>query len=202
MTGVPTDDDAEILRLMREAIENSRDYASYWEWKLDKRQAELHAAQVLSRFLFPGRDYSVSNVINDPPDALAQIGSSRFGIEVTEIVDRKAVERAANRKKRGLPIEYDWADWNADRLLKSLSDGIAAKDQKLSKASHDYDELLLAFVTDETMIHPELVGSVVGSVHANPKFIDKAFVILSYHPAVDPSVFPDRCEIFEIAFAG
>jgi hypothetical protein len=94
-----TDEDREILRLMREAMEKSRGYASYWEWKLDKRQPELHAAQVLARFLFPGRSYSVSSVTNDPPDALLQIGSSRYGVEVTEIVDRKAVERAAKRKQ-------------------------------------------------------------------------------------------------------
>ena len=196
---MPTDEDAEILRLMRQAIEKSLGYASYWEWKLDKRQAELHAAQVLSRFLFPGKDYSVSSVVNDPPDALVHIGSRRYGIEVTEIVDRKAIERAAKRKRQGLPIEYDWADWNADRLVNSLKDGISRKDQKLSKTSHDYDELLLAFVTDETMIYPELVAAVIGSVRANPKHIDKAFVILSYHPAADSSLFPDKCVIFEIA---
>lgn len=191
---MPTDEDAEIFRLMREAVEKSRGYAS-----IDKRQAELHAARVLSRFLFAGKDYSVSGVINDPPDALVQLGEHRYGVEITEIVDRKAVERAAKRKWQGLPIEYDWADWNVDRLSKSLSDGISAKDHKLSKASRDYDELLLAFVTDETMIYPELVASVVGSVCVPAQHIDRAFVILSYHPAVDLSVFPDRCQIFEIA---
>ncbi|MGA7002155.1 MAG: hypothetical protein WBZ28_09485 [Pseudolabrys sp.] len=36
------DEDAEILRLMRLAIEKSRGYASYWKWKIDKRQADSH----------------------------------------------------------------------------------------------------------------------------------------------------------------
>ncbi|MGB8749784.1 MAG: hypothetical protein WCD54_28030, partial [Pseudolabrys sp.] len=105
-----TDEDAEILRLMREAIHKSRGYASYWEWKLDKQQPELHAARVLSRFLFHDQDYSVSTVTNDPPDAVVQLGTRRSGIEVTEIVDQKAVERASKRKKQGLPVEYDWAN--------------------------------------------------------------------------------------------
>ena len=48
MKGMSTDEDAQIVGLMREAIEKSRGYASYWEWKPDKRQAEIHAAQVLS----------------------------------------------------------------------------------------------------------------------------------------------------------
>jgi hypothetical protein len=148
-----TDDDREIIRLMHKALEKSRGYASYWEWKLDKRKPELHAAQVLSRFLFPCKEYSVSSVINDPPDALVQIGSYRYGIEVTEIVDRNAVERAAKRKQLRLPIEYDWGDWNSDRLFLSLSNGILAKDRKLTDASQHY---VLAFVTDVRLSCPKM----------------------------------------------
>ena len=51
MKGMATDEDAEILRLMREAIHKSRGYASYWEWKLDKQQPELHADELI----FPDR---------------------------------------------------------------------------------------------------------------------------------------------------
>jgi hypothetical protein len=137
MKRMATDEDAEILRLMSEAIQKSRGYASYWEWKLDKRQPELHAAQALSRFLFRGQDCPISNVTNDPPDVLLQLGDRRYGVEVTEIVDQNAIERAAKRKQLGLPIEYDWANWDSDRLSKSLRDGIFAKDQKLANASHD-----------------------------------------------------------------
>ena len=64
-----TDEDAEILVLMREAMKKSRGYASYWEWKPDKRRPELQAAKVLARFLWPGQDYSISSITNDPPDA-------------------------------------------------------------------------------------------------------------------------------------
>jgi hypothetical protein len=196
-----TDEDRDIIRLMHKALEKSRDYASYWAWKLDKRQPELHAAQVLSRFLFPGKDYSVSSVVNDPPDVLVQIGGIRYGIEVTEIVDQNAVERAAKRKQLRLPIEYDWGDWNSDRLFLSLSNGILAKDRKLTDASQHYDKVLLAFVTDETMIYPQLVTSVLAMLRIETQYIDRAFVILSYDPVADASVFRDRCPIFEIALS-
>jgi hypothetical protein len=129
---------------------------------------------------------------------VVQIGSYRYGIEVTEIVDRQAVERAARTKSLGFPVEYDWGDWNRDRLFLALSNGILAKDQKLSKAAHHYEELLLAFVTDEPMIYPELVTSVIRTLRIETQNIDRVFVILSYHPAADPSMFPDRCPIFEI----
>jgi hypothetical protein len=193
-----TNENAEILSLMRVAMEKSRGYASYWEWKLDKRQPELHAAQVLARFLFPDMEHSLSSIVNDPPDAVIKLGGRRYGIEVTEIVDRQTVERAARAKSLGFSVEYDWGDWNRDRLFLALSNGILAKDQKLAKAAHHYEELLLAFVTDEPMIYPELVTSVLRTLRIETQNIDRAFVILSYHPAADPSMFPDRCPIFEI----
>ena len=198
MRGMATDEDAEILRLMREAIHKSRGYASYWEWKLDKQQPELHAARVLSRFLFRDQDYSVSSVTNDPPDAVVQLGTRRYGIEVTEIVDQKAVERASKRKKQGLPVEYDWANWNSDRLYEALEQGLVTKDRKLVAHAQNYDELLLAFVTDGGMIDSRLAAAVAGRIHSDTRYIDRAFVILSYDPNANELVFPDRCPIFEL----
>ena len=198
MKGMATDEDAEILRLMREAIHKSRGYASYWEWKLDKQQPELHAARVLSRFLFRDQDYSVSSVTNDPPDAVVQLGTRRYGIEVMEIVDQKAVERASKRKKQGLPVEYDWANWNSDRLYEALEQGLVTKARKLAVHAQNYDELLLAFVTDESMIDFRLAAAVAGRIHSDTRYINRAFVILSYDPNADELVFPDQCPIFEL----
>jgi hypothetical protein len=39
-------DHSEVVKLMRQARDKSRGYSEFWEWKLDKRQAELQAAQV------------------------------------------------------------------------------------------------------------------------------------------------------------
>ena len=197
MRGMATDEDAEILRLMREAIHKSRGYASYWEWKLDKQQPELHAARVLSRFLFRDQDYSVSSVTNDPPDAVVQLGTRRYGIEVTEILDQKAVERASKRKKQGLPVEYDWTNWDSDRLSEAIKQGLVAKDKKLAHVRR-YDELVLAFITDESMIDSRLAAAVAGRIHSDTRYIDRAFMILSYEPNADELIFPDRCPIFEL----
>jgi hypothetical protein len=193
-----TDEDAEILVLMREAMEKSRGYASYWEWKPDKRRPELQAAKVLARFLWPGQDYSISSITNDPPDALVQLETQRYGIEVSEIVDQKAVERASKRKKQDLPVEYDWANWNSDRLYEALEQGLVTKDRKLVAHAQNYDELLLAFVTDEGMIDSRLAAAVAGRIHSDTRYIDRAFIILSYEPNADELTFPDRCPIFEL----
>ena len=72
------------------------------------------------------------------------------------------------------------------------------KARKLAVHAQNYDELLLAFVTDEGMIDSRLAAAVAGCVHSDTRYINRAFVILSYEPNADELVFPDRCPIFEL----
>jgi hypothetical protein len=52
----------EIISLVREASAKSRGYADYWEWRIDRTLAEVHAARVLVHFLTK-RDELVSGVL-------------------------------------------------------------------------------------------------------------------------------------------
>ena len=72
------------------------------------------------------------------------------------------------------------------------------KDRKLVAHAQNYDELLLAFVTDEGMIDSRLAAAVAGRIHSDTRYIDRAFMILSYDPNADELIFPDRCPIFEL----
>jgi hypothetical protein len=198
--------ESEIIRLMREARHKSRGYAEYWEWAIDKRQAELHAARVLSNYLLRDcqRDEKARLEIieNDPPDALLILANGcRIGIEVTELVDEKAIRKAHRKKRTGLPFDYDCANWNSNRATQSLLSQIAAKDAKLASASKAYDELLLVIVTDETMIDEFTAAQAVSGVSISTRFLDRAFLVLSYHPAADKLIFPDGCPIFPIELA-
>jgi hypothetical protein len=49
------------------------------------------------------------------------------------------------------------------------------------------------------MIYPQLVASVLEALRIDTQLINRAFVILSYEPAADPTLFPDRCPVFEIS---
>jgi hypothetical protein len=71
------------------------------------------------------------------------------------------VELASRRKKRGLSVEYDWANWDSVTLSEALLQTAAKKDKKLAANSEHYDELLLAFVTDEELIDSTLVAAVL-----------------------------------------
>ena len=195
-----SDPEDEILRAMRKAIEKSRGYASYWEWKLDKREPELEAARAVGRFLFRDIKCEPVSFSKDPPDVVLIIGSRKIGIEVTEIVDQAAVERAAKRKRLGLPIEYDWGEWDRSRLEQAITFSLEEKGRKLANAtSLDlFDEVFLALVTDETMITEQLVQSVLETTQFEASIVSRGFVIMSYHPGADPNTFPDKCPIFEL----
>jgi hypothetical protein len=198
--------ESEIVRLMREARHKSRGYAEYWEWAIDKRQAELHAARVLSNYLLRdhqrGEKARLEIIENDPPDTLLVLANGRrIGIEVTELVDEKAIRKANRKKRAGLPFDYDCANWNSNRATQSLLSQIAAKDVKLASASEAYDELLLVIVTDETMMDESTAALAVSGVSISTRFFDRAFLVLSYHPAADKLIFPDGCPIFPIELA-
>jgi hypothetical protein len=195
--------ESEIVRLMREARHKSRGYAEYWEWAIDKKQAELHAARVLTNFVLnTSRDVgkiSIEIVENDPPDVLLTLSNGhRVGIEVTELVDEKAIRNAHRRKRLGLAVDYAFADWGKSRATKSLLSRITVKDKKLASAAGLYDELYLAIVTDETMMDESAANQAVSDLQISTRFLDRAFLILSYHPAADKSIYPDGCPIFPI----
>jgi hypothetical protein len=197
-------DHSEVVRLMREARDKSRGYSEYWEWKLDKRQAELHAAHVIANYLLLNSHQeegkvSLNIVERDPPDALMIMADGRrIGIEITELVDEKAIKRAHRSKRERLSLDFDCAHWDSDRTRQFLVAQITAKDNKLAAVAAAYDELLLVVVTDETMIDEPTAAAAVSNISVSTCFLDRAFLVLSYHPAADTLIFPDGCPVFPI----
>ena len=50
----------------------------------------------------------------------------------------------------------------------------------------------------ERKIDSRLAAAVAGRIHSDTRYIDRAFIILSYEPNADELIFPDRCPIFEL----
>lgn len=195
-------DYGKVLRLMREARAESRGYADYWEWAIDPRRAERHAAMVVRNFLInsgEGVSGPLSSVLSDPPDVLlATDDGRRIGIEVTELVDSNAVKRARHRKKFKERIEYDWADWTPTRIVTELRRIVELKDRKLAKVARNYDELLLAIVTDEGMINEAIAREAAAQCGPVVSFIGRAFFVLSYQPNSNVEIYPDGCPVLPI----
>lgn len=192
---------------MRDAIKKSRGYATWWEWAPARPLHEHHVASVLSRFLFGDDAVDALTFPNqDPPDVVLPIAGLCIGIEVTEIIDPKAVETARYLKRkrdgwnpRDLALaNWPWPDWTDNRLQDAIGAAIGVKDKKLAAVAGGYAEIYLAMATDEPDVDVEQAARVVGAMAAETTNIDRAFLLLGYNPAVDKGFYPDRCPVFEI----
>lgn len=196
-----------ISAAMKDAIKKSRGYASWWEYAPVPRLSEHHAASVLTRFLF-GEDTVDALVFpdQDPPDVVLPLAGRRIGIEVTEIIDPKAVKtarflkknRAGWTPKEAVLAGWPWAEWSDDQLRDSLLKAASTKDRKLAPVAAGYDEIYLAMITDEPDIDFNQAARVIAALEATTTSIDRAFLLLGYNPGVDKGMYPDGCPVFEL----
>lgn len=193
---------AAVLRVMREAAERSRGYASYWEWTPDRSQAEVGVVQVLASFLSHIEGVSCATVRplpDDPPDVLLELTNGRrLGVEVTELVSPEAAALHRHRKRTGKGDPFAWADWPPEAVATALVKAVEIKDAKLARRRADFDEVLLAIATDEPMITLGVAEQALRQCAPAVKAIGRAFLLLSYHPEVDKGRFPEGCPVLPI----
>lgn len=192
---------------MKDAIKRSRGYATWWEWAPARPLHEHHVASVLTQFLF---DEDAVDALTfpdqDPPDVVLPLADRRIGIEVTEIIDPRAVATARHLKKKRdgwspkdlAMADWPWPEWSDDRLRDAVAAAIAIKDKKLAGAAAAYDEVYLAMATDEPDIDFDQAARVVASLEASTTNIDRAFLLLGYNPGVERATYPDGCPVFEV----
>ena len=134
---------------------------------------------------------------------LSTPGGRKIGIEVTELIDEKAM-RAFARQKSASSIRDDfgggppWVDWSVEKITNGVLKAIAAKDQKLAKVAGDYNELFVAIVTDESGVYEEIARKAASLCNTAVSVVTRAFLILSYHPQADTNLYPDGCVVLPI----
>lgn len=206
--GDPQDPEDEIdwqslVTFMREAETRSRGYASYWEWAPDRQVEEIGVVRTLATFLTftEGSVWrSIEPVANDPPDVLlTRADGRRIGVEVTELVSGEAAKLHRHRKKTGEGSPYAWANWTADSVAQAISGSVRTKDRKLAPNAGAYDDLILAIATDEPMITLELAQQALRACQPKAQALDHAFLVISYHPETDKSLYPAGCPVLPIA---
>jgi hypothetical protein len=119
---------------------------------------------------------------NDPPDCEAlDAGGKRIAIEVTELVDGRAIERYKSGRV------YDWADWSREKFLSALSKRIADKGErygKLKDSPYEGGYVVLVY-TDEPMLPRETVKAFLdGQAFLCHHGVSRAFLLLSYEPKI------------------
>lgn len=191
------DDEAEIMSLIRAARAKSRGYADFFGWATNRDLEEFGVISALAESLDADdasffSDLKKRGRPNDPPDceALSPNGS-RIAIEVTELVDGEAI-RAFKEGRI-----YDCAEWNINKFLSVLAERVAVKDKRfphLKEPPYDGGYIVVVHSDEPELSRPTVEGFLNDHRLVRPTHIARAFLILSYDPAIG------RCPYFELAF--
>lgn len=194
-----TEEDREILHLMREARNKARGYADFFGWGTDRDLEEWGVVTSLSESLESEGKKIFSSLKsrgrpNDPPDCEARDNDdNRVAIEVTELVDGEAIQAY----KSG--AVYEWADWDKNKFITSIESLLSRKDSRypeLKEPPYDGGYIIVIF-TDEPMLDHSTVESYLdGHKFMKPEYLTKAFLLVSYDPGVE------KCPHYELRFSG
>jgi hypothetical protein len=181
------EDEKEIVALMRAARKKDRGYASFYGWSTDRDLEEWGVTNTLRESLQHTGESFFENLSqrgrgNDPPDCEAvDAKGNRVAIEVTELVCPDAIQ--AYKEGR----VYDYADWPKERFIAALEYRIVTKGaryEKLKGGPYVGGYVVLIY-TDEPMLPIETVRKFLdGHVFSKPEGVARAFLLLSYDPAV------------------
>lgn len=166
---------------------NTRAWNSYWYWR-DKQIRERGAA----RSILQSAGMPIEKLIsrpegNDPPDCEALVDGLWSGIEVTELIDRKTLERALRAVKARAAGEEPtrpetWHIWQQDSFIATLQDQIARKDKAKPKGG-PYERYILVVHTDETFLDAQSVAWYLTQATFRASMITDVILGLSYHPS-------------------
>lgn len=154
-----------------------RRYASFFEWP-DRRVKEKGVASDWLASLAAGGDRRLSNVrpsTADWPDCEVDDALGRaIAIEITEFVDREALERNI----RGEAI---YRLWEASNIISFLEEIIRGKDLKCSHGGL-FHRVVLVIHADEPELRVEDFRAVLAGRVFCASNIDEAYLLLSYDP--------------------
>ncbi|WP_252275592.1 hypothetical protein [Pseudomonas subflava] len=194
-----TEEDKELLEIIREARNKARGYADFFGWGADRDIEEWGVVTSLVESLKADGVTLFTSLErrgrpNDPPDCEAlDTDGNRVAIEVTELVDGKAIQAYKAGKI------YEWADWDQDKFTSSLEALISRKDSRFNElkgAPYEGGYVIVIF-TDEPILNRIAVESFLrGCNIKKPKNITRTFLLVSYDPSIK------KCPYYELQFHG
>jgi hypothetical protein len=113
----------------------------------------------------------------DPPDCEVEIDGVLCGIELTEFVHRRALERSIKAHKAGSQQRY-YFEWTREQLREE----IAKKDQPRDLKDGPWERYFLVFWTGEMRLGIEELTKFLNGVVFECELITDAFIGLDYHP--------------------
>lgn len=172
-------DEDQLLAELRDTIMKQRGYAGFYEWRdkpIKERGILQDFAEAATRDQLGISEIEPVPPGDDPPDAWAVHERVKLAIELTEFVDGELVAR---QQQTG---ETQWRWWTQEEALRHLYSLIEKKDHAgFGKGSKYW----LIIHCDEPALNAEILGKYIGHMAvAQPKGIDRCFVLLSYEPRI------------------
>lgn len=174
-------DDEDLCRELREAVERQRPYAGFDDWHdreiRDRGLGTDFATALGEQFGIELPRIQVTPKGEDPPDLRA----GNTGIELTELVDGDLIAAAVQEKEAGLhPTQY--RSWTRPQFHDRLRELIERKDG--AEPDRSWPDYWLVIHTDEPGLTPEIVESLLEGWRARPcRLLTRAFLLMSYFPS-------------------
>jgi len=190
---MPRDDSSNIFGYIERS--QKRGYATFFEWPLNRDQAELGVVRYLLASMSADGQTLFHHVRsrgrgNDPPDCEAiDSEDRRVAIEVTELVDPRGI---ANYQAGHTD---QWIVWSRETFLAGICERLATKAKRtraLKDAPYPGGYVVVIF-TDEPHLTKATVHGYLKN-HRLPHFtgLTMAFLLLGYDPAIK------RCPWFRL----
>jgi hypothetical protein len=175
------DDNSNFAQLI---LDNRREWNGFWYWR-EKPIGERGAV----RNILEAAGVQVTNLVSadqDPPDCEAMLDGKLSGVEVTELIHRRTLERsikAVRQRSRGEEPQRSEAYfvWDRDDLLAVLQALLNVKN--LAKLKKSYERYVLIIHTDEFFLDRDKVRRFLDGASFRTSVITDAFLGLSYDPS-------------------
>jgi hypothetical protein len=186
-------DEIEIVQLMRKARLESRGYASFFGWSIDRDQEELGAAKALAESLQLDeklffQDLKLRGRGNDPPDLEAlSLSGERLALEVTELVDGAAIQAYKAGKVHAGAI------WDRKKFIGVVSSLLAEKAKRFSKlkgSPYPGGYVIIVFTDEPELTTQSVENYLKEHTFNNVPDVSRSYLVLSYDPAMG------RCPYF------
>lgn len=186
--------------------DQKRGHATYWNAdRHSQRAMELYTVRTWAEALNRrGHHIDVGSIRKNSeayPDCLAENCGGTIGVEVTELVNSKAIkehkklpELAVLESDRFGILNLLVPIWDLDTFRKALDEIVRKKDLRVRDSS--LMKQLLLIVTDEPWLDEATVWKYLTTIRLRrPNHFDHVFLMLSYHPDGDGN---GRYPLFEI----
>jgi hypothetical protein len=159
---VISDDDPGLEEKSRDLFvviqQNRRPWQGYWYWRDKPVMEQAVAREILTQAGLELSELRSRDAGEDPPDCEATINGQHCGIEVTELLHQRALERSLKSvRERNLGKEPARSEahfgWERNDLLSELQRIIDRKDQPEKLKGGPYDRYLLVIVTAEMFLY-------------------------------------------------